>query len=312
MLAAHLGYSLAMLQAGGATVHFLNAGFWYDDGGAQFGIVPRELWAREKPPNDRNRIRLSLSCPLIVCGQDVILVDTGIGNRLSEREVQVYTPDPADRLVKGLATLGFAPQDVTHVVISHLHFDHVGGLIDKTPDGEARLIFSRAQVLIQKAEWELATQPPDERLAAAYRHAPECLPPLKRVELLDGDTRLTPTVRTAVSGGHTAPHQCVIVEAGGTGLIHLADIVPTTSHLRPAWNAAYDTDPLTTLAAKKRFLDEARTKNLWVSFSHDDTVAAGRLAPSRSKRPELAETIAIAATERQETQAGEVEQWPHC
>ena len=284
-----------MLRAGEVTIHFLNAGFWYDDGGAQFGIVPRELWSREKPPNARNRIRMSLTCPLIVSGQDVILVDTGIGNRLSEREARIYTPDPADGLVKGLDALGLAPQDVTHVVLSHLHFDHVGGLIDKTAEGEARPIFSPAQVVIQRAEWELATQPPDERLAAAYRHAPECLHPLGRVELLDGDTRLTPEVRTAVSGGHTAPHQCVIVKAGGTGLIHLADIVPTTSHLRPAWNAAYDTDPLATIAAKKRFFAEAQAGNLWVSFSHDDTLAAGRLAPQTGKRPELAETIPLTA-----------------
>ena len=123
-----------MLQAGGVTIHFLNAGFWYDDGGAQFGIVPRELWSREKSPNARNRIKMSLTCPLIVCGQDVILVDTGIGNRLSEREVRIYTPDPADRLVNGLDALGLTPQDVTHVVLSHLHFDHVGGLIDKTAE----------------------------------------------------------------------------------------------------------------------------------------------------------------------------------
>ena len=285
-----------MLRAGGVTIHFLNAGFWYDDGGAQFGIVPRELWSREKSPNARNRIKMSLTCPLIVSGQDVILVDTGIGNRLSEREVRIYTPDPADRLVNGLDALGLAPQDVTHVVLSHLHFDHVGGLIDKTAGGESRPIFSQAQVVIQRAEWELASQPPDERLAAAYRHAPECLHALRRVELLDGDTRLTPEVRTAVSGGHTAPHQCVIVEAGGTGLIHLADIVPTTSHLRPAWNAAYDTDPLATIAAKKRFFAEARAGNLWVSFSHDDAVAAGRLAPPTGKKPELAETIPIAAS----------------
>jgi glyoxylase-like metal-dependent hydrolase (beta-lactamase superfamily II) len=283
------------------TIHFLNAGFWYDDGGAQFGIVPRELWSREKPPNDRNRIKMSLTCPLILCGKDVILVDTGIGNRLSEREVQIYSPEPADRLVKGLGALGFAPQDVTHVILSHLHFDHVGGLIDKTPQGEVDLIFSQAQVVIQKAEWELATNPTDERLAAAYRHAPECLRPLRRVELIDGDSRLTAEVRTSVSGGHTAPHQCVIVEAGGTGLIHLADIVPTTSHLRPAWNAAYDTDPLSTIAAKKRFFAEARAKNLWVSFSHDDTVAAGRFAPQTGKKPELAETIAITDSPRKES-----------
>ena len=284
-----------MLQAGGVTIHSLNAGFWYDDGGAQFGIVPQELWAREKPPNERNRIKMSLTCPLIISGKDLILVDTGIGNRLSEREVKIYSPDPADKLVKALHALGFAPQDVTHVILSHLRFDHIGGLIDKTSQGEVNLIFSQARVVIQKAEWELATHPTDKRLAAAYRHAPECLKPLKRVELIEGDWAANDEVRTSVSGGHTTPHQCAIVESGGTGLIHLADIVPTTSHLRPAWNAAYDTDPLTTIAAKKRFFAEARAKNLWVSFSHDDTIAAGRFAPRADKKSELAETIPIAA-----------------
>lgn len=282
-----------MLQAGDITVHFLNAGFWYDDGGAQFGIVPWELWSREKTPNERNRIKMSLTCPLIIAGKDVILVDTGIGNRLTEREVQIYHPEPADKLVKQLHALGFAPEDITHVILSHLHFDHLGGIINKNPQGEIWPIFTQARILMQKAEWQMATQPTNERLAAAYRHAPECLAPLKNIELLAGDTSLTTQIRTAVSGGHTAPHQCVVVEAGGTGLIHLADIVPTTSHLRLAWNAAYDTDPLLTIEAKRRFFAEAREKNLWVSFSHDDTVAAGRFAPESGKRPELAETLLI-------------------
>ncbi len=282
-----------MLQAGDISIHFLNAGFWHDDGGAQFGIVPRELWQREKTPNERNRIKMSLTCPLIVAGKDMILVDTGIGNRLSEREVQIYSPEPADKLVRQLQTLGFAPQDVTYVILSHLHFDHVGGIVEKSPQGDFTPIFTQAQVVIQKAEWDLAMAPPNERLAAAYRHAPECLQALKNVELLAGDAALTSEVRMSISGGHTAPHQCVIVEAGGTGLIHLADIVPTTSHLRLAWNAAYDTDPLLTIEAKKRFFAEARAKNLWVSFSHDDTVAAGRFGPEGGKKPELTETISI-------------------
>jgi glyoxylase-like metal-dependent hydrolase (beta-lactamase superfamily II) len=113
------------------------------------------------------------------------------------------------------------------------------------------------------------------------------------VELIEGDVTVAPQVRTAVSGGHTDLHQCVIVESGGTGLIHLADIVPTTSHIRLAWNAAYDTNPLATIAAKKRFFAEARAKNLWVSFSHDDKVAAARLGPEGSKAPDLVETIGI-------------------
>ncbi len=282
-----------MLQTGDITIHFLNAGFWYDDGGAQFGIVPRELWQREKTPNAHNRIKMSLTCPLIVAGKDVILVDTGIGNRLSEREIQIYSPEPAAKLLKELQALGFTPADVTHVILSHLHFDHVGGMVEKSPQGDFLPLFTQAQVVIQKAEWDIAMAPSNERLVAAYRHAPECLHALKNVELIDGDSSLTSEVRMSISGGHTTPHQCVIVEAGGTGLIHLADIVPTTSHLRLAWNAAYDTDPLSTIEAKKRFFAEARAKNLWLSFSHDDTVAAGRFGPEGGKKPELVETVSI-------------------
>ena len=282
-----------MLKAGGITIHFLNDGLWWDDGGAQFGIVPREIWQREKQPNERGRITMSLTCPLIVTRSELILVDTGIGNRLSTREQQFFTPRRGDGLTGQLRALGYAPEDVTHVVLSHLHFDHVGGVIDKADNGTITPVFPNARVVMQRAEWELATHPPDERIAAAYRHAPECLEPLEHIVLIDGDTRLTAQVRTTVSGGHTSPHQCVIVETGGTGLIHFADIVPTTAHLRLAWNAAYDTDPLVTIAAKKRLYAEARQKNLWVSFSHDDTIAAGRFSDEEGKTPALAETIPI-------------------
>ena len=179
------------------------------------------------------------------------------------------------------------------MILSHLHFDHVGGVIDKSPTGEIRSIFSKARFHIQKREWEMALTPTDERLAAAYRHAPECLNALQNVELLNGDSQILPQVRTVISGGHADFHQCVIVEGEGTGLIHLADIVPTTSHLRLAWNAAYDTNPLATIAAKKRFFAEARANNLWVSFSHDDKVAAGLLDKETGKAPQLEQCIAI-------------------
>ena len=99
-----------MLQAGNIRIHFLNAGFWWDDGGAQFGIVPRELWEKEKPANARHRIKMSLTCPLILTGREAILVDTGIGNRLSEREQQIYAPEPSDRLINGLRQIGLTPQ----------------------------------------------------------------------------------------------------------------------------------------------------------------------------------------------------------
>ncbi len=282
-----------MIQAGNLRIHFLNDGFWWDDGGVQFGIVPRELWEKEKPPNDRNRIRLSLTCPLILAGREATLVDTGMGNRLGAREKSFYTPQRGRGLVGRLRSLGLEPEDITHVILSHLHFDHVGGVISKEEDGSIRPVFPRAVHFIQKAEWELARDPADERLAAAYRHVPECLEPLGTVELIDGNTAITSQVCTLVSGGHTPFHQCVLVEGEGLGLIHLADIVPTVSHLRPAWNAAYDTDPLRTIAAKKQLLAEARERGFWVSFSHDDRVAAGKLAPEEGKTPELLETLPV-------------------
>ena len=137
------------------------------------------------------------------------------------------------------------PQDVTHVVLSHLHFDHLGGVIDKSLTGEIRPIFTNARFYIQEREWELALAPTDERLAAAYRHAPECLRALEKVTLIDGDTEIVAHVRTAISGGHTDLHQCVVVESGGTGLIHWGhcadDLSPATCvecglRYQPAWD----------------------------------------------------------------------------
>ena len=149
---SHWAIVAIMLQVGAIKIHFLNDGFWWDDGGAQFGIVPKELWEKEKATNARNRIKMSLTCPLIVTGKELVLVDTGIGNRLNEREQAIYTPERGEGLRGNLRTLGFAPEDVTHVILSHLHFDHVGGVIDKSASGEIQPVFTSAQVYIQKSE----------------------------------------------------------------------------------------------------------------------------------------------------------------
>jgi glyoxylase-like metal-dependent hydrolase (beta-lactamase superfamily II) len=280
------------LTIGRATVHFLNDGFWWDDGGAMFGVVPKELWSREKTASARNRIRMSLVCPLIIADGEVTLVDTGIGTRLSERERIIYDFARPNGIDAGLGLLGIERSDVTTVVLSHLHFDHCGGVIRGTAGGSA-LAFPRARHLIQRREWEVAMRPTNERLAAAYRHAPECLGVLTgdRLHLLDGATAVSASVRTLVSGGHTPTHQCAIIESAGAGLVHLADLAPTTSHLRPAWTMAYDVDPLETVEAKRRLLAEVTTKNWWVSLDHDDRVASGRFVVG-GKVPALSDVIA--------------------
>jgi glyoxylase-like metal-dependent hydrolase (beta-lactamase superfamily II) len=234
---------------------------------------------------------MSLHCPLAVDGRDAMLFDTGLGDRLSPRENEIHRVDRRGGLRARLAEVGLDPEDVTHVVLTHLHFDHVGGVVTRDPSGRLAPAFPRARHLVQRRELETASSPTDERLAAAYRHVPECIEPLRDrglLEVLDGDTAITTTVRVVVTGGHTPSHQCPVVADRGDAFLHLGDIAPSRAHLRPAWNQAYDLDPLGTIAAKKALVERAEREGWWVSFDHDHEVACGRVASGWSRTGALA------------------------
>ncbi len=271
------------IEIGSFTVAFLTDGLWRNDGGAMFGVVPRELWKRDHPPDDLNRIRLNLTCPLIIRGRDAILVDTGIGNRLGAVERKIF--DHGDGwLPDHVHALGMELGDITHVVISHLHFDHCGGLVRRRDSGKFEAAFPRARILVQKGELEVAREPRNERLHAAYRHAVEILEPnAARIEALEGTTEIVAGVSAVMTGGHTRDHQAVTVRDGAGCFIHLADIVPTRSHMRGPWNQAYDLDALRTMQEKARFLASAAGERWWISFAHDDRVFAARVNNDRGR-----------------------------
>ena len=154
------------------------------------GVVPRELWQREHPADTQNRIRLNLTCPLIIKGKQAILVDTGIGNRLSAVERKIFDHQEG-WLPEGLAASGMEPGDITHILLSHLHFDHCGGIVRRRASGKLEAAFPRAQVFVQQGELEIATKTKNERLRAAYRHLHECLEPVRPAIVgLKGDTEL--------------------------------------------------------------------------------------------------------------------------
>jgi glyoxylase-like metal-dependent hydrolase (beta-lactamase superfamily II) len=271
-----------MIEIGSVRVHLLNDGFFAMDGGTMFGVVPKRLWSRRVPADPENRIPMSLHCPLAVDGRDVILVDTGLGERLSEREQATYKVDRRGGLSARLEEIGLAPEDVTHVILTHLHFDHFGGVVARDGPQHFRPAFPRARHFVQRIELETAEHPPDARSAAAYHHAPQCLEPLKQaklLEVLDGPTAITPRLRVVVTGGHTPSHQCPIFASGGATFVHLGDIAPSRAHLKPAWNQAYDLDPLETMTIKKCLLEHAAREGWWVSFDHDHQIACGRLGP---------------------------------
>lgn len=280
------------IKIGSFTVAFLADGLWRNDGGCMFGVVPRELWKRNHPPDERNRIRLNLTCPLIMKGSDAILVDTGIGNRLSAVERQIF--DHGDGWLPGhLRALGMEPGDITALVVSHLHFDHCGGIVRRRDSGVLEPAFPRARIFIQRGELEIAESPRNERLRAAYRHAGEILTPVRAMlEASDGDTDIVAGVRAVVTGGHTRDHQAAIVSDGGECFMHLADIVPTRSHLRGPWNQAYDLDALRTMEQKGKYLGLAAENAWWLSFAHDDAVFAARVKNDRG-RFVLGDTVAV-------------------
>ncbi|MGH7802767.1 MAG: MBL fold metallo-hydrolase [Candidatus Binatia bacterium] len=290
-----------MIEIGRVRIHPVNDGFFAMDGGAMFGIVPKPLWTKDVPADERNRIRMSLHCPLLVDGTNVALIDTGLGDRLSEKEREIYDVDRRGGIAARLAPLGLEPDEVTHVVLTHLHFDHVGGVVARDQAGHLHAAFPRARLFIQRGELDAAVSPANERVAAAYRHVPECLEPWKgRIELLDGEASITDRLRVVVTGGHTDFHQCPVVEDAGQAFVHLGDIAPTRAHLRPAWNQAYDVDPLGTMEAKRKLLDRAERERWWVSFDHDASVACGRLDALSTRSGALAESVFISAGEAQD------------
>jgi len=271
------------IEVGEFTVAFLSDGIWRNDGGCMFGVVPRELWQREHPADGQNRIRLNLTCPLIIKGSDAIVVDTGIGNRLGEVERKIFDHGEG-WLADGLRLLGMEPGDVTHVLLSHLHFDHCGGIVRRRPAGGFEPAFPRARIFVQKGEIDIARNSRNERLRAAYRHIEECLEPVAgAIEAIEGDLELVPGVTAAVTGGHTEDHQVAIVHSGGSYFVHLADIVPTRSHMRGPWNQSYDLDAIRTMEQKAHYLGRAVAEKWWVSFAHDERVFAARVMNDRGR-----------------------------
>jgi glyoxylase-like metal-dependent hydrolase (beta-lactamase superfamily II) len=271
------------IEIGSFKVAFLTDGLWRNDGGCMFGVVPRELWKRDFPPDDMNRIRLNLTCPLIMRGRDAILMDTGIGNRLDSVERKIF--DHGDGwLPDHLRALGMDLGDVTAVIVSHLHFDHCGGLVRRRESGKLESAFPNAKIFVQKGELEIADHPRNERLHAAYRHAMEILAPNRdRIEAIDGEMEVIAGVTAIPTGGHTRDHQVARVADAGASFVHLADIVPTRSHMRGPWNQAYDLDALTTMEQKVRYLSAAVTERTWISFAHDDAVFAARVNNDRGR-----------------------------
>ena len=255
------------------------------DGGAMFGVVPKVIWAEQEDVDDQNRILLATRT-LIAVSRDrkqVILTDTGPGTKWSADEVPRFevrcrANAVGDALQK---RFGLGVRDVTEVIITHLHFDHNGGLTEwvDEPGGPTRLCFPNARHWIHREHWDYARHPTERDRASFLKRDFDLLESAAAPMFVDGDEPPTPWegVRFLVSHGHTPGQLLPIFHDGRQELLFTGDLLPTGNHLRVPWVMAYDLEPLRTMEEKKRLLRRCREHRTWLAFPHDRRLAGARL-----------------------------------
>jgi glyoxylase-like metal-dependent hydrolase (beta-lactamase superfamily II) len=238
------------------------------DGGAMFGVVPRVIWEKGMPPDERHRIRLGLNCLLVRTGDVNLLIDTGCGSKFGEKERDIYQIRHETNIVDELGRVGLSTEDIHIVVNTHLHFDHCGG--NTLRQGEiVRPVFPRARHVVQARELADARNPNERNRASYLAENWEPLAELGRLDVVEGRTEILPGITLEPTPGHTLGHQSVRIESGGWTMLYMADLCPTSAHVPLAWIMGYDLYPLTTLETRKRVYRQAVEGKWLIVFEHD-------------------------------------------
>ncbi|MGE5619870.1 MAG: MBL fold metallo-hydrolase [Sphingomonadaceae bacterium] len=265
------------MRIGDVEIHLISDGFAYVDGGGMFGLVPKLMWEKKHPADEFNRVGMGVNSLLIEDGGQRIVVDTGFGSKMGQRTLNLMGIVRTGQLPQGLRELGVEPDRVDLVINTHLHSDHSGG--NTVQEGKRlSLAFPNATYVVQEGEWEDANHP-NERTRATY--LPENLLPLwetRRLELVEGDTQITPHVRCILTPGHTPHHQSVLIESGGRKVLYTADLSPFVVHMeRLAWIAAYDLEPMRSIETRRWVQRWAVDEHALLIFPHDPEIGMGYL-----------------------------------
>lgn len=254
------------------------------DGGAMFGVVPRVLWANVCPPDEHNRITMNMNCVFIDTGKDRVLIETGIGEKWTDKQATMYGITRERSLAQSLREIAkVEPEDITIVVNTHLHFDHAGGNTNLNADGKAAPAFPNARYFVSRAELEHA-ETPSERDRASY--LPDNWLPLinaGQLEAKEAEYEVVPGLRLETHAGHNRSMQCWRLDAGGQTVFGFADLVPMRAHVPLAWIMGYDLFPTETLEAKKKLLPQAAREGWGCLFYHDPEQPLSRLIEENGK-----------------------------
>ena len=251
-------------------LHTINTGYFKLDGGAMFGVVPKSIWQKLNPPDENNLCTWAMRCLLIEDGDRLILVDNGIGSKQDARFLSHYHLHGNETLETSLEKAGFSKKDITDVFLTHLHFDHCGGSIEKV-NGNLLPAFPNADYWSNALHWKWATEPNDREKASFLK---ENILPIEtsgqlKFVIPEDNTVFTETISVRFFYGHTDAMMVPQIRYKEKTIVFMADLLPSIGHLPLPYVMAYDMFPLKTLVEKKLFLEEAVDNNYILFFEHD-------------------------------------------
>lgn len=259
-------------------------GGYYLDGGAMFGIVPKPLWEKKLAADERNRVRLGLNTLVIRTGRHTVLVETGIGDKLSDKMRSIYENEC--QLMDSLAAGGIAPDEVDVVINTHLHFDHCGWNTQRKGD-RVVATFPNAKYYVQAGELQHARRQHERDRVSYISDNYDPLVTSGQMQLLYGDQDIVPGVSVKVYPGHTRNLQAVVIKSQNQKACYISDLIPTSAHTEVVWGMAYDLFPLENIESRKRFYEVAIPEKWLVIYTHDPktpwtylaTDAKGKVVP---------------------------------
>ena len=261
------------MQIGKYKLKSVLSGVFALDGGAMFGIIPKPLWEKTNPADELNRVSLSTRNLLLICDDKKILIDTGMGNKWDEKNKNIYHIDPKLNLELALELNGIKPEDITDVLLTHLHFDHTGGST-KLENGKLVPAFPNAKYLVQKKNFEWAMNPSERDKGSYIKDNFEPLVKEGVLKLIDGEKEFDENISFRIINGHTFGQQMIKISDSSNTVLYCADLMPFISQIRIPYIMGYDLQPLITVQEKKKYLQLAADENWHLYFGHDPQFAA--------------------------------------
>jgi len=251
------------------SVHLINAGCFYADGGAMFGATPQSAWQRRYPSDEQNRCILAMNVGLVITDQRIILIDTGVGNKhLEQLKSTTYQFFDLVDLNEAISQYGITPEQVTDVILTHLHFDHCGYITQKKNE-QISLSFPNATCWVSKAQWENSISPNALEIDSYFPENMQAAEQAGKLKLIDKDYELCEHITLHLYGGHTAGQIVPYIQTDNMTFVFAGDVIPITAQISPKWISAYDIYPLTSYHEKMRLLNNVAKNNYAVIYYHD-------------------------------------------